>query len=43
MGAAARHRYLERYTGDANYAALMEIYDEVLRDRAIRPGRPPAA
>jgi glycosyltransferase involved in cell wall biosynthesis len=29
MRLAARRRYLERYTEDANYAALMDIYNEL--------------
>ena len=34
MGAAARRRYLDRYTGDANHEALLVIYNDVLADRA---------
>lgn len=39
MGAAARRRYLERYTGEVNHAALEAIYHDVLAERA-RLARP---
>jgi glycosyltransferase involved in cell wall biosynthesis len=41
MGAAARQRFVERYTSDANYAAIRTIYEGVLTDRArlLRPAR----
>lgn len=36
MGATARARYEERYTADANYEMLLEIYQRAIESRASR-------
>lgn len=43
MGIAARTRYLERYTAEANYSALVAIYEDVLTERARFAGSVPRA